>query len=113
MVIRAYSLSCEALRTIFKAYEMFSDQRYCFLFSNIDSDRFELKNIPLEIHSLNKIVLSLCEKACLKKRSSYVLRVTCAQYRLFTANKKEELILARTGHISDALFRYTRNRIWS
>ena len=53
------------------------------------SDRFEFKNIPLGIHSLNKIVPFLCEDAGLEKRTSHCLRVTCAS-RLFNENEKEE-----------------------
>jgi hypothetical protein len=71
------------------------------------TDKYELKNIPLGIHSLNKIVPSLCEKACLERRTSHCLRVTCAS-RLFNENEKEELIRGRTGHTSDALFRYEK-----
>ena len=71
------------------------------------TDKFELKNIPMGIHTLNKIVPSLCERACLQMRTSHCLRVTCAS-RLFNANEKEELIRARTGHTSEALFRYEK-----
>ena len=70
-------------------------------------DRFEFKNIPLGIHSLNKIVPFLSKSAGLEKRTSHCLRVTCAS-RLFNEIEKEELIRSRTGHTSDALFRYER-----
>ena len=59
------------------------------------------------IHTLNKIVPSLCERACLQRRTSHCLRVTCAS-RLFNANEKEELIRGRSGHTSEALFRYEK-----
>ena len=45
-------------------------------------------------------------RACLQRRTSHCLRVTCAN-RLFNANEKE-LIRARTGHTSEALFRYEK-----
>ena len=71
------------------------------------TDKFEFKNMPIGIHSLNKIVPFLCENAALEKRTSHCLRATCASW-LFNENEKEELIRSRTGHMSDAFFRYER-----
>lgn len=57
------------------------------------------------IHSFKKIVPSLCEKVCLKKRTSHCLREMCAS-RLYNENKKKDLIRSRTGHISDPHLRH-------
>ena len=53
---RAYPLSCQALRTIFRAAEIFANLKDTAFYFQTYNDRFELKNIPLGIHSLNKIV---------------------------------------------------------
>ena len=66
------------------------------------SDTFQLKNIPLEVHGLNKIVPSLFffEEA---NKSLFT--------RLFNENKKEELIRAQTGNIPQMFRSDMSNRI--
>ena len=49
----------------------------------------------------------LCGAAGIKKKTSHSLRITCTT-RLFQESVEEGLIRERTGHRSDALFRYER-----
>ena len=93
-------------RQYFQLVEQFGVKDRAFYFQAY-AEKFELKNIPLGIHSLNKIVPLLCDKASLERRTSDCLNVTCAS-RLFNENEKEELIRSRSGHTSDALFRYEK-----
>lgn len=50
---------------------------------------------------------SMCKEAGLKPRSGHSLRVTCAS-TLFNAGVEEKLIRDRTGHRSNALFKYEK-----
>ena len=101
---RAYSLCCETLETIFKAGELFPNQRDCLYFQTY-SDTFQLKNIPLEEHGFNKIVPSLCffEEA----RKSLLTRYLCISV---IQREQERGINSRPNwpYTSDVLFRYEK-----
>ena len=73
---------------------------------NRDSAKFCYENAPLGINSLNKILPDeLCQKAGLKRKTSHNLRVSCASM-LFQNTVEEKLIRERTGHRSNAFFKY-------
>ena len=57
------------------------------------------------INKLNGILPSMCKEAGFKPKSSHSLRVTCAS-SLFNTGVEEKLIRDRTGHRSNALFKY-------
>ena len=59
------------------------------------------------INKLNGILPSMCKEAGFKAKSSHCLRVTCAS-ALFNAGVEEKLIRDRTGHRSNALFKYEK-----
>ena len=49
----------------------------------------------------------LCEAAGVKWKTAHCLRVTCAS-SLFNAGVEEKLLRERTGHRSNALFKYEK-----
>ena len=57
------------------------------------------------INKLNGILPSMSKEAGFKPKSSHCLCVTCAS-ALFNAGVEEKLIRDRTGHRSNALFKY-------
>ena len=59
------------------------------------------------INSLNKILPDLCCAVGIKKKTAHCLRVTCAS-RLFQSGVDEKRIRERTGHLSNALFKYEK-----
>ena len=59
------------------------------------------------INSLNKILPDLCSAVGIKKKTAHCLRVTCAS-RLFQSGVDEKFIRERTGHVSNALFKYEK-----
>ena len=63
--------------------------------------------VPVGINSLNKILPDLCSAVGIKKKTAHCLRVTCAS-RLFQSGVDEKLIRERTGHVSNALFKYEK-----
>ena len=63
--------------------------------------------VPVVINSLNKILPDLYCAVGIKKKTAHCLRVTCAS-RLFQSGVDEKLIRERTGHVSNALFKYEK-----
>ena len=63
--------------------------------------------VPVGINSLNKILPDLCCAVGIKKKTAHCLQVTCAS-RLFQSGVDEKLIRERTGHVSNALFKYEK-----
>ena len=61
--------------------------------------------MPLGINTLDKSLPELCMNAGLSRKTSHCLRKTTAT-RLFQSNVEEKLIRERTGHRSNALFKY-------
>ena len=59
------------------------------------------------INKLNGILPSMCKEPGFKPKSSHCLRGTCAS-ALFNAGVEEKLIRDRTGHRSNALFKYEK-----
>ena len=86
-----YNLRCKDKGFYFQPYE----------------DRFLYKNAVMGIHSLAKILPSLCDAIGVERRTSHCLRVTLAS-NLFNKNVDEKLIRERTGHTSNALFVYEK-----
>lgn len=75
---------------------------------NADSANFCYDNAPIGINSLNKILPEkVCGETGLLRKTSHNLRVTCATM-LFQNSVEEKLIRERTGHRSDALFKYEK-----
>ncbi len=68
---------------------------------------YKFEDVPVGIHKLNSILPSLTTAAGLQRKTAHSLRVTCAS-TLFQNNVEEKLIRERTGHISNALFRYEK-----
>ena len=74
---------------------------------NVNGNVIRYQRSPVGVNTLNKILPEkLCGAARIKK-TSHSLRITCAR-RLFQESVEEGLIRERTGHRSDALFRYER-----
>ena len=74
---------------------------------NVNGNVIRHQRSPVGVNTLNKILPEkLCGAARIKK-TSHSLRITCAT-RLFQESVEEGLIRERTGHRSDALFRYER-----
>lgn len=59
---------------------------------------------PVKINSLKKSLLRSQDK---EKKTAHCLRVTCAS-RLFQSGVDEKLIRKRTGHVSNALYKYEK-----
>ena len=59
------------------------------------------------INKLNGILPSMCKEAGFKPKSNHSLRITCTS-AFFNAGMKEKLIRDRTGHRSNALFKYEK-----
>ena len=72
------------------------------------STKLALKKSVIGIHSLNKILPSLCEAIGAPRKTAHCLRVTCAS-SLFQNNVEEKLIRERTGHVSNAIFQYEKS----
>ena len=68
-------------------------------------NKLGFKNCVVGINSLNKMLPDLCKGIGCPRKTSHSLRVTCAS-SLFNNNVEEKLIRERTGHLSNALFRY-------
>ena len=75
---------------------------------NRDSAKFSYEYIAVGINSLNKILPDqLCTGAGLTRKTSHNLRVSCAT-ALFQNSVEEKLIRERTGHRSNAIFKYEK-----
>ena len=72
-----------------------------------NSKRLAYDKQVVGINKLNGILPSMCKEAGFKAKSSHCLRVTCAS-ALFNAGVEEKLIRDRTGHRSNALFKYEK-----
>ena len=72
-----------------------------------NSKRLAYDKQPVGINKLNTMLLSMCKEAGFKPKSSQSLHVTCAS-TLFNAGVEEKLIRDRTGHCSNALFKYEK-----
>ena len=60
------------------------------------------------INSWSKIFPDLCSAVGIKKnKTAQCLRITCAS-RFFQGGVEEKLIRERTGHVSNALFKYEK-----
>ena len=70
-----------------------------------NSKRFAYDKQAVGINKLNGIPPSMSKEAGFKPKSSHCLCVTCAS-ALFNAGVEEKLIRDRTGHRSNALFKY-------
>ena len=68
---------------------------------------YKFEDYPVGIHTLNAILPSLTKGAALERKTAHSLRATCAS-TLFQNNLDEKLIRERTGHISNALFKYEK-----
>ena len=68
--------------------------------------RFAYDKLPVGINSLNEILPSLCKAGGFERKTSHSLRVTCAS-TLFNEGV-EKLIKDRTGHRSNALYKYEK-----
>ena len=78
---------------------------------NSDSAKFCFDNVPVGMNSLNKILPDkLCGEAGLTRKTSHSLRVTCAT-TLFQNLVEEKLIRERTGHRSNALYKYEKTNV--
>ena len=69
--------------------------------------RFAYDKLPVGINSLNEILPSLCKAGGFERKTSHSLRVTCAP-TLFYEGVEEKLIRDRTGHRSNALYKYEK-----
>ena len=69
--------------------------------------RFAYDKLPVGINSLNEILPSLCKAGGFECKTSHSLRVTCAS-TLFNEGVEEKLIRDRTGHRSNALYKYEK-----
>ena len=76
--------------------------------ANPNPQVFAFCNSPIGINTLNKILPDLCEEAGLERKTSHSLRITCTT-RLFQNQVEEKLIRDRTGHRSNALFKYEKS----
>lgn len=71
-------------------------------------DKFCYEYAPVGINSLNKILPDeLCKGAGLTRKTSHNLIVSCAT-ALFQNSVEEKLIRERTGHRSNAVFKYEK-----
>ena len=68
---------------------------------------YKFENVLVGVHKLNSLLPSLTTAVGLEPKTAHSLRVTCAS-TLFQNNVEEKLIRERTGHISNALFRYEK-----
>lgn len=100
-------------RCLVKMYKMYfelvrklSVSATAFYFQPFES-KFGYRNTVVGVHSLAKIVPTLCEAIGVEKKTSHSLRITCAT-KLFQEGVEEKLIRCRTGHISSALFDYQK-----
>lgn len=67
---------------------------------------FGYEKSPVGLGTLNKILPEkLCARAGLPRKTSHCLRITCAK-RLFQNSVEEKIARQRTGHSSNALFKY-------
>ena len=72
-----------------------------------NSKRFAFDKQPVGINTLNNILPSQCKEAGFKRKTSHSLRVTYTS-GLFNAGVEEKLIRDRTGHRSNALFKFEK-----
>ena len=86
--------------------ESISSENTAFYFKP-NSKRLAYDKQAVGINKLNGILPSVCKEAGFKPKSSHSLRVTCAS-SLFNAGVEEKLIRDRTGHRSNALFKYEK-----
>jgi hypothetical protein len=89
--------------------EALSKEIEAFYFKpHVNGHVIRFQRSPVGVNTLNKILPEkLCGGAGIKRKTSHSLRITCAT-RLFQESVEEGLIRERTGHRSDALFRYER-----
>ena len=64
-------------------------------------------NSPVGVNTLSDILPDMCRAVGIKVKTSHSLRVTCATV-LFQHGVGEKLIRDRTGHRSNALFKYEK-----
>ena len=72
-----------------------------------NSKRFAFDKQPVAINTLNNVLPSLCKEAGFKGKIGHCLRFTSAS-SLFNAGVEEKLIRDRTGHRSNAIFKYEK-----
>ena len=95
---------------LFKKYtSMISDlsRRNDAFYFRPSKTSYKFEDVPVRIHKLNSILPSLTTAAGLKRRTAHSLGVRCGS-TLLQNNVEEKLIRERTGHISNALFRYEK-----
>ena len=101
-LVKLYKLCIEKVQNHAKTVEAF------YFKPHRNETVFDYKKSPLGVHSLNKILPDeLCAKGGLARKTAHSLRITTAT-RLFQSGVEEKLIRERTGHKSDALFKYQR-----
>ena len=96
----------ELFRMYIGLVESISSEITAFYFKP-NSKRLAYDKQVVGINKLNGILPSMCKEANFKAKSSHCLRVTCAS-ALFNAGVEEKLIRDRTGHRSNALFKYEK-----
>ena len=100
-IVNCYSLYLEKVKSLAEEIDAFYFKPH--------PNEFSCQKIPIGIHTLSKILPEkLCVKAGLPRKTSHNLRVTCTT-RLFQESVDEKLIRERTGHRSNALFKYEKS----
>lgn len=101
--VNCYSLYLEKIKSLAEEIDAFYFKPH--------PNEFIYMKVPIGINTLNKILPDkLCVKAGLPRKTSHNLRVTCAT-RLFQESVEERLIRERTGHRSNALFKYEKSSV--
>lgn len=104
-LVNCYSTYLENIKFLAEKVDAF------YFHPNRDPGVFSYQKAAMGINTLNKILPDmLCREAGLKRKTSHSLRVTCAT-RLFQESVPEKLIRERTGHRSNALFRYEKKSV--
>ena len=73
-----------------------------------NSKRFAFNKQAVGINKLHGILPPMCKVTGFKPKSSHCLRVTCASALFNTGVEEKKLIRDRTGHRSNALFKYEK-----
>lgn len=71
------------------------------------ANKMAFQRMPVDINTLNSILPELCKAVGIKRKTAHSLRVTCVS-TLFNNGVEEKLIRERSGHRSNALFRYEK-----
>jgi len=103
-IVNCYATYMEKVKHLAKDIDAF------YFKPNPNTQVFTFCSSPVGINTLNKILPNLCEKAGLERKTSHCLRITCAS-RLFQNQVEEKLIRDRTGHRSNALFKYEKSSL--